>query len=122
MTPAGIRALVTGGGGGIGGAIADELLGRGASVLLVDRDETALARAAARLARYGDRVGTLAADLTSAADRQRLWQLGHDHRESAAVQANGHACGQIACTFDEHQRIRGQSARTIGEHASVSAL
>ena len=73
MTPANIRALVTGGGGGIGGAIADELLGRGASVLLVDRDEGALARAAARLARYGDRVGTVAADLTSATDRERLF-------------------------------------------------
>ena len=69
MNPASMRALVTGGGGGIGGAIADELLARGAAVLLVDRDEAALRRAAERLSRYGDRVGTLAADLTSAADR-----------------------------------------------------
>jgi short-subunit dehydrogenase len=72
MNPSTIRALVTGGGGGIGGAIADELLARGAAVLLVDRDESALERAADRLSRYGDRVGTLAADLTSAADRHRL--------------------------------------------------
>jgi short-subunit dehydrogenase len=72
MKPASIRALVTGGGGGIGGAIAGELLARGAAVLLVDRDQAALQRAAERLARHGDRVGTLAADLTSAADRQRL--------------------------------------------------
>jgi short-subunit dehydrogenase len=72
MKPASIRSLVTGGGGGIGGAIAAELLARGAAVLLVDRDETALRRAAERLLRYGDRVGTLAADLTNAADRKRL--------------------------------------------------
>jgi short-subunit dehydrogenase len=72
MKPASIRALVTGGGGGIGGAIADELLARGASVLLVDRDEAALARTAQRLAHCGDRVGTLAADLTRAEDRTRL--------------------------------------------------
>jgi short-subunit dehydrogenase len=72
MNPANIRALVTGGGGGIGGAIADELLARGAAVLLVDRDVAALERAAARLARFGDRVGTLAADLTLAGDRKRL--------------------------------------------------
>ena len=39
MNSSSIRALVTGGGGGIGGAIADELLARGAAVLLVDRDE-----------------------------------------------------------------------------------
>jgi len=72
MTPASIRALVTGGGGGIGGAIANELLARGAAVLLVDRDEAALRRAAERLSRYADRVGTIAADLTNGADRKRL--------------------------------------------------
>jgi short-subunit dehydrogenase len=72
MNPSGIRALVTGGGGGIGGAIADELLARGASVLLVDRDAAALERASRRLDRYGDRVGTLAADLTRTDDRKRL--------------------------------------------------
>jgi short-subunit dehydrogenase len=72
MKPASIRALVTGGAGGIGGAIASELLERGASVLLVDRDQAALGRSALRFARYADRVGVLAADLTSAADRQRI--------------------------------------------------
>jgi short-subunit dehydrogenase len=72
MRLASIRALVTGGGGGIGGAIADEMLARGASVLLVDRDQAALARASQRLAHLGDRVGTFAADLTRADDRRRL--------------------------------------------------
>jgi short-subunit dehydrogenase len=72
MNPTNIRALVTGGGGGIGGAIADELLARGASVLLVDRDAAALERASLRLVRFGDRVGTLAADLTRTDDRKRL--------------------------------------------------
>jgi short-subunit dehydrogenase len=72
MTPASIRAFVTGGGGGIGGAIANELLARGAAVLLVDRDEAALRRAAERLSRYGDHVGTLAGDLTNGVDRKRL--------------------------------------------------
>jgi short-subunit dehydrogenase len=72
MNPQSIRALITGGAGGIGGAIAAELIARGACVLLVDRDEAALARAAERFAASGDRVGTLAADLTSAADRKRI--------------------------------------------------
>jgi short-subunit dehydrogenase len=72
MNPVKIRALVTGGGGGIGGAIAAELLSRGASVLLVDRDAAALRRASERFAQYGDRLGTLAADLTSASDRRRI--------------------------------------------------
>jgi short-subunit dehydrogenase len=72
MNPATVRALITGGAGGIGGAIAAELLSRGGSVLLVDRDDAALARGARRLERYGERVATLAADLTSDADRQRV--------------------------------------------------
>ena len=72
MNPTTIRALVTGGGGGIGGAIADELLARGAAVLLVDRDEAALRRAVERLSRYGERVGTLTADLTRDDDRHGL--------------------------------------------------
>ena len=67
-----IRALVTGGGGGIGCAIADELLARGGSVLLVDRDAVALERASRRLEHFGDRGATLAADLTSTDDRKRL--------------------------------------------------
>ncbi len=72
MKSATIRALVTGGAGGIGGAIAAELLERGGAVLLVDRDVAALDRAVGRLARFGDRVGILPADLTSAADRKRI--------------------------------------------------
>jgi len=72
MNPKDTRALVTGGAGGIGGAIADELLARGAAALLVDRDHDSLGRAAARLAAHGDRVAILAADLTRADDRQRL--------------------------------------------------
>lgn len=72
MNPVTIRALITGGAGGIGCAIAVELLARGGAVLLVDRDEAALTRASERLSRYGDRVGTLTADLTSAQDRQRI--------------------------------------------------
>jgi short-subunit dehydrogenase len=73
MNPTTIRALVTGGAGGIGSAIAGELLGRGAAVLLVDRDAAALERAVARFPDAAERVGTLAADLTRAEDRRRLW-------------------------------------------------
>jgi short-subunit dehydrogenase len=72
MKATGIRALVTGGAGGIGGAIAADLLGRGSAVLLVDRDALALEHAASGFASHGTRVGTLVADLTSRADRQRV--------------------------------------------------
>ena len=88
MKSATIRALVTGGAGGIGGAIAAELLDRGGAVLLVDRDIAALDRAVARLARYGDRVGILPADLTSAADLRRSRRLAR--RSKRTDQQRGH--------------------------------
>ena len=72
MKLAGARVLITGGAGGIGRALARELLEAGASVLLVGRSAAALADAARTIGGDGTRVGTLVADLTSAADRLRL--------------------------------------------------
>ncbi|MEZ5562159.1 MAG: SDR family oxidoreductase [Gammaproteobacteria bacterium] len=64
------RVLLTGGAGGIGGAIAEALLAKGAAVLLVDMNEMALQHfATGQLGQYGDRVATLAANLTRADDR-----------------------------------------------------
>jgi short-subunit dehydrogenase len=88
MKATSIRALVTGGAGGIGQAIASDLLWRGASVLLVDRDTAALGRTAERLARFGDCVRTLAADLTSAADRQRICSTAAEWRGGVNVLVN----------------------------------
>jgi short-subunit dehydrogenase len=70
--------LVTGGAGGIGRAIADEFLRQGAAVLLADRDERALADARDAFAVHGDRIGTIAVDLTREDDRRRL--VGHAER------------------------------------------
>jgi len=72
MKLAGARVLITGGGGGIGSALAREMLEAGASVLLVGRSATALAAAAHQLGSEGTRVEVLVADVTSAADRLRL--------------------------------------------------
>jgi 3-oxoacyl-[acyl-carrier protein] reductase len=63
---AGKAALVTGAGRGIGLAIARTLAESGASVLLTDIDETALAEAGTALASAGYKLQTLAGDLTAA--------------------------------------------------------
>jgi len=96
-----VRALVTGGGGGIGGAIAAELLSRGAAVLLVDRNEAALADTAGRLVRYGERVGTLAADLTSADDRQRLCAAAATWRGGINVLVNNAGVNHFCMFADQ---------------------
>jgi 3-oxoacyl-[acyl-carrier protein] reductase len=57
-------ALVTGAARGIGYAIAAKLAAAGASVLLVDIDESALQEAKAALDTHGTRVATIAGDLT----------------------------------------------------------
>jgi short-subunit dehydrogenase len=72
MTLHSARVLITGGAGGIGSAIAAELLDAGAAVLLADIDEAALAAVSARLDRAGDRLSVTCANLTDAAGRSAL--------------------------------------------------
>lgn len=69
---AGRRALITGGGGGIGAATARVFVQEGAAVLLVDADAQALARTQAALlqAHPGARVLTVAADVSDEAAAQ----------------------------------------------------
>jgi short-subunit dehydrogenase len=66
-TLAGSRILITGASQGIGRALAEMAAQRGAHVLAVARSETLLRDLAA-----GGAVGTLAADITVADDRQRM--------------------------------------------------
>lgn len=72
---AGRRALVTGGAGHLGRVLADALAQLGAAVLLVDRDETALAAEAQRLgALHEVEVTTRCCDLEDDAARAALMQ------------------------------------------------
>ncbi len=83
------RVLLTGGAGGIGGAIAEALLAKGAAVLLVDMNEAALQRfVSERLARYGDRVASIAANLTRADDRGRVCEQACTFRGGINVLIN----------------------------------
>lgn len=62
----GQTAVVTGGAGGIGQAVAADLLAGGANVVIVDRDGAALERAGAALG--SDRLLAVAADVTNKED------------------------------------------------------
>ena len=72
------RVLITGGGGGIGSAIATELLAAGARVLLADLNGESLDTVARRLPAAGDQLGTAIADLTDAAGRINLCRRAAD--------------------------------------------
>jgi NAD(P)-dependent dehydrogenase (short-subunit alcohol dehydrogenase family) len=56
--------IVTGANSGIGYALSEELLNRGATVYMLGRNPEKVAEAAGQLAAHGDRVHTLVADVT----------------------------------------------------------
>ena len=89
MNLANARVLLTGAAGGIGGAIAGELLARGATVLLVDINETALRRFVdGELSSSAERVEIFTANLTRAEDRARLAEFAKTWRGGINVLIN----------------------------------
>jgi Tropinone reductase 1 len=67
----GKRALITGGTEGIGLAVAEQMLGLGASVFVVARDEGRLKKRLAAWEAAGADAGGIAADVGTIADRER---------------------------------------------------
>jgi NAD(P)-dependent dehydrogenase (short-subunit alcohol dehydrogenase family) len=64
-------SLVTGANSGIGYALSEDLLIRGATVYMAGRNPNKVAKAAAQLSEYGSRVRTLVADVTKQEQVQR---------------------------------------------------
>src|SRR2546430_12411610 len=65
-------AVITGGGGGIGAALAHAFAARGARIVLADLDEAAMARVAERLTRSGADVLAVSTDVTHLASVRAL--------------------------------------------------
>ena len=83
-------ALVTGASLGIGRAIADELLGRGADVLMVARDAGVLEATVAELAEVhpGREVRSCAADVADAEQRREIFDWVEDLGEGLNILVN----------------------------------
>lgn len=94
---AGMRVLVTGASQGIGRALAVAAARRGCKVLAAARSADLLAELAAEVKRAGGTVETIAADVTSPADRQAMADAATRHFggldiliNNAGVGATGH--------------------------------
>jgi len=72
MRLAGKRALITGGGTGIGRATAELFAREGAAVMVSGRRKTELAETVRRVAAGGGRAGLVAGDVSSPADAERM--------------------------------------------------
>jgi NAD(P)-dependent dehydrogenase (short-subunit alcohol dehydrogenase family) len=81
-------AVVTGGGGGIGTALARAFAARGAKLVLADLDEAALARAATALREGGATVHTVATDVGERAAVEALADQAFRHYGAAHVVCN----------------------------------
>ncbi len=98
------RALVTGASSGLGRAIAEALVRRGARVVLTGRSEARLGEVAAALLRDGadpGRVIVVPADLTVPADRDRLFKIARERLGALELLVNNAGVGATG-QFDTH--------------------
>ncbi|HET9017741.1 MAG TPA: SDR family NAD(P)-dependent oxidoreductase [Thermomicrobiaceae bacterium] len=106
----GKRAIVTGGGRGIGRAIAAAFLAEGARVLLDDVDAGLLAEAAAALDAPAERLATVRADVADPTDVARLVEAARAAFGGVDVLVNNAGIGGVGKTLlelslDEWQRM-----------------
>ncbi|GAB3736240.1 SDR family oxidoreductase [Luteimonas pelagia] len=107
----GQRALVTGASAGIGRAIARELLGFGADVMLVAREPNALESTRAELEDEfpGRTVAALAADVADAEERREILDWVEDHGDGLHILVNNAGGNQskpaVDYTEDEWRSI-----------------
>ena len=99
------RAVVTGATGGIGAAVSRALLARGAHVLLVGRNESALIASQAAAADYAGRVDIQRCDITSAGDRADLARRARSWNANLLVNCAGVSGHGVLDEFNDDQIV-----------------
>jgi NAD(P)-dependent dehydrogenase (short-subunit alcohol dehydrogenase family) len=110
----GKTALVTGGGSGIGLAVARRFVQEGARVFITGRREAQLAEAVARI---GGRVEAIPGDLTSAGDLARLFETIHAKAGHLDILVNSSGVAEPASleetTAEHFDRAFGLNVRAM---------
>lgn len=112
------RVLITGAAGGIGCAIADELMARGAQVLLVDRDARALRAISLTHGDSAGRFDTHVADLTAPSERAQLCELAATWRGGINVLINNAGLNHFGL-FEEQSAQQIELALAVNVHAPM---
>jgi gluconate 5-dehydrogenase len=101
-------ALIAGGGGAIGGAIAEAFAGVGAKVVVAGRRQETLDATVARVAAAGSEGVTVVADATSEADADRMVAAARDRfgRIDIVVNAVGGGAGDALHAAEDYPRDR----------------
>jgi NAD(P)-dependent dehydrogenase (short-subunit alcohol dehydrogenase family) len=110
-------AVITGGGSGIGEAVAARMLGDGATVVIADVREDALAGAQERLSGAGGTVHTVACDVTRSDSTRALAAAARERagRIDALVNCAGVDCSKPFAEIDddEYERVMAVNARGV---------
>jgi gluconate 5-dehydrogenase len=101
-------ALIGGGGGAIGGAIAEAFAGVGAKVVVAGRRQKPLDAAVARIAAAGSEGAAVVADATVEADAERMVAAARDRfgRIDIVVNAVGGGAGDALHAAEDYPRDR----------------
>jgi 3-oxoacyl-[acyl-carrier protein] reductase len=114
----GRTALVTGASRGIGAAIAKELAGEGANVVLVGRDRAALDRTATEITTSGGKADVFACDITAIDEVQALAEHVRQRFGQLYVLVNNAGLGSFSTplhemTPEQFDRIMNTNLRAV---------
>src|SRR5260370_4428956 len=102
MNRQGKRALITGGSSGIGFAIAEAMLAKGAQIVITGRRPDVLSTAAKRLRAGGGRVDFVAADVSTEKGRETTLKFALDKLGGLDVLVNNAEIGKSTRLNSSH--------------------